>query len=84
MQKHDENGSNVVFPIVIRKQILLVGNIVVISQRSIFVFHQVPVVEVHIVNVQDKSNLLDQMGDGSEEMVIEGETIPLVFDEVFN
>jgi hypothetical protein len=59
MEKHGKNYSEVVLPIVIRKGIFLVRDIIFLIESTVFVLHQASVVEIDIVDVQDKSNLLD-------------------------
>lgn len=40
--------------------------------------------EIDVVDVQDESDLLDQMGNSSEAVELESECLPLVLDQVLD
>lgn len=65
VQKCNEYCSDILLPFVIWEQIFFVRNVIVISQFTIFVLHQMPMVKVDIVDVQEKRNKLDQVKDSS-------------------
>lgn len=84
MNKHDDNDSEVVLPVVIRKKIVIVRNIVLIVEGTIFVLHETSVVEIDVVDVEDEGDLLDQMGESSDAVESEREVLPFVLDQVHN
>ena len=52
------------------------------SSIFVLIVHELSIVEIDIVDVEDKCNLLDQMGERSEAVESERESLPFVLDQV--
>ena len=52
------------------------------SSIFVLIVHELSIVEIDIVDVEDKCNLLDQMGERSEAVESERESLPFVLDQL--